>query len=112
MYAEGDTTELKTKCAVYLKDKLKEIVQLLKIDESRELDFNVLTHIFQKEITKFYRTKRMTKGLVPKDDDSQHSQLSDESDFEVLKQRDSLDMLEDSQEFKRPKKTEFVINQI
>jgi hypothetical protein len=38
----------------------------------------------------------MTKGLVPKDDDSQHSQLSDESDFEVLKQKDSLDMLEDS----------------
>jgi hypothetical protein len=26
MYAEGDTTELKTKCAVYLKDELKEIV--------------------------------------------------------------------------------------
>ena len=46
MYAEGDTTELKTKCAVYLKDKLKEIVQLLKKDDSRELDFNVLTHIF------------------------------------------------------------------
>jgi rRNA processing protein Krr1/Pno1 len=69
MYAEGDTVELKTECAVFIKDQLRQIIGLLKMEDcKRSLDLNLLLHLYKAEITKFYRTKRLTKGLAKEDE--------------------------------------------
>jgi hypothetical protein len=71
MYAEGDSKQLTTESALYLKDALKEMVNRCKIQpqgsstaDTRQIDFSVLGRIFHAEIAKFYRTKRLTKGLA------------------------------------------------
>ena len=106
MYAEGDSIGLKTECAKLLKEKLRKIVEIFKQEDCKQqLDFNVLSHIFKREIVRFYRTKKLTKGILPKNDEESDKSNEEffgsesESEFEtmqdlVVKKADSFEQLE------------------
>lgn len=62
MYAEGDTISAGNDQAILLKNVLTQIVDKLK-DENGDIFVPLLYFIFEKEIAKFYTTKKLTKGF-------------------------------------------------
>ena len=79
MYAEGDSPNVQAECAVFIKHSLKSIIALLKQEDChKSLDLSLLLHLYKAEITKFYRTKRLTKGLANEDADARSAQSGDE----------------------------------
>lgn len=70
MYAEGDTVWLQDECAKFIRDQIKAIISLLKEEHCKKsLDIGLLMHLYNPEITRFYRTKKLT-SVVPNDEGS------------------------------------------
>jgi len=70
MYAEGDTVWLQDECAKFIRDQIKAIISLLKEEHCKKsLDIGLLMHLYNPEIKRFYRTKKLT-SVVPNDEGS------------------------------------------
>lgn len=71
MYAEGDLDQpyQENASAVFLKTILPTIVTKMRLQQDQmlpmTLDMGLLRHVFQSQLRRFYKTKKLTRGLQP-----------------------------------------------
>lgn len=90
MYAEGDSTNLSNKCAKYIKEQTGNLIRLCcqntkpakkrdlkSFEKDFSIDFGILHTVFRNEIRKFFKTKKLTKGLKADEDEQVEEDFDD-----------------------------------